>query len=104
MIIPEVNPNTTEYTTRAAVDFALFIQKMTIPLTMPAAAIMFKRPNLSAKIPGMIRPKVDAPLRTATRYEASAASMPLMTAYVGMKKRGVNMPRNMKKIEVIRRL
>lgn len=101
MIMPEVNPKTIEYTISAAVVSALFIQKMTVPLTIPAAAIIFKRPNLSARTPGMIRPNVDAPLRIATRYEARVAFMPRMTAYVGMKNSGVNIPKNMKKVEII---
>ncbi|KAL2680725.1 hypothetical protein Neosp_008328 [[Neocosmospora] mangrovei] len=51
----------------------------------------------------MMRPKVEAALVIANKYEANAGFMPLVTAYVGMKNKGVNMPRNMKNSELIRR-
>src|ERR1700733_3722166 len=103
-IAPQENPKTTEYSTNVAVVSALFKQQMAIPVITPASASMFNRPNLSASTPWMIRPNVAATLRIASKYEASAASMPLMTAYAGMKNSGVNMPRNMKNTETIRRM
>ncbi|RSL78628.1 hypothetical protein CEP51_008045 [Fusarium floridanum] len=51
----------------------------------------------------MMRPKVEAALVIASKYEANVGFMPLVTAYVGMKNKGVNMPRNMKNNELIRR-
>src|SRR6266567_9157970 len=42
--------------------------------------------------------------RGSSGQTASVASMPLVTAYVGMKNSGVNMPRNMKNTETIRRM
>src|SRR5271155_2428965 len=91
IIVPEEKPKATEYSTNAAVVSALFKQKMTMPVIMPPSASMFNRPYLSASIPGMIRPNVEAALTIASKYEASVASMPLVTAYVGMKNSGVNM-------------
>lgn len=103
IIVPEENPKATEYSTDAAVVSALVKQKMTMPVIMLPSASMFNCLNLSASTPGMIRPNVEAALRIASKYEASVASMPLVTAYVGMKNSGVNMPRNMKNTETIRR-
>lgn len=80
-----------------------FRQKITMPVLSPPSVYIFSRPYLSARTPGMIRPKVEAALVIASKYEANAGSMPLVTAYVGMKNKGVNMPRNMKNSELIRR-
>src|SRR5436190_11316742 len=104
IIVPEENPKATEYTTNAAVVFALFINKMTMLVITPPSVNMFNRPYLSARTPGMIRPNVEAAFIIASKYEASVASMPLVTAYVGIKNSGVNMPRNMKNNEAIRRM
>ena len=103
-IAPQKNPKTTENSTNVTVVSALFKQQMTTPVITPASASMFNRPNLSASTPGMIRPNVAAALRIASKYEAVIASMPLVTAYAGMKNSGVNMPRNMKNTETIRRM
>ena len=104
MIVPEVKPNAIEYTTNPAVVLAWSKHKMVMPVLIPAIARILKRPNLSARIPGMTRPNVDAALRIASRYEASVTSMPCITAYVGMKNNGANMPRNKKNCAAVRRL
>ena len=80
MIVPEQKPKAIEYTTNAAVVFAWFKQRMMIPVITPPRASMFNRPNLSARMPGIIRPKVEAAFRIASKYEANVASMPLDTA------------------------
>lgn len=60
------------------------MQNTTIPVEIPAKANIFSRPNLSASIPGIMRPNVDEALMTASRYDANVAFIPLETAYVGI--------------------
>ncbi|TAQ89958.1 hypothetical protein B7494_g1693 [Chlorociboria aeruginascens] len=102
-MVPEVNPMKIEYTTNPAVVAVLFIHKTTIPVAKPPIANTFSRPNLSASTPGIMRPNVEDALIIASKYEASVGFTPLVTAYVGMKNSGVNIPRSMKKNEAIRR-
>lgn len=52
---------------RAAVDAAAFMQKIIIPVVRAPREKMFNRPNLSARIPGMIRPNVEAMFVIARR-------------------------------------
>ena len=67
----------------AALDFAEFMQKIAAAVAKIPNAKIFSRPTLSANIPGIMRPNVDAPLRIAAKYPASVVFIPLLTAYVG---------------------
>jgi hypothetical protein len=96
IIVPDQNPKTTEYTTKAAVLLASFMQQMIRPVAIPPIPKALSRQNLSARILGMMRPNVEAPLRIATKYEASVASMPRATACVGMKNDRGEHPENYK--------
>lgn len=102
MMVPYTKPKKIEDTTSAALDAAKFMQKMTMPVTSAPRENMFSHPYLSAGAPGMMRPNVEAALMIASRYPTRDGSMPLVTAYVGMKKRRVNMPMKIKNREVIR--
>ena len=103
MIVPETKPKTIEYMINAALVVTEFRKKITMPVTMPPSANTFNRPYLSASTPGIIRPNVEAALIIASKYPASVGLIPLLTAYVGIKKSGVNMPMNMKNNERMRR-
>lgn len=103
-IVPVANPTASEYTIKAGVDLASFKQKITIPVVIPPIVSTFRRPNWSASIPGIMRPKVEAALRIASRYEASVAFIPRVTAYVGTKNSGSYMPTSMKNTAAIMRI
>lgn len=67
MIVPEVKPNTTAKTIKLAFVLALLMQNAVIPVEKPPSANALMRPYLSARIPGIIRPKVDDALRMANK-------------------------------------
>ena len=67
MMVPEENPNATEYPISPAVDVAELIHMTTTPVaTLPSAKIL-SLPYLSARTPGITLPNVDAAFRIADR-------------------------------------
>lgn len=84
MIVPDTKPKRTEYTMMAILVLGSLIQNTMIPVEIPANANVFSLPNLSARIPGMTRPKVDEALIIASRYDANVMLIPFETAYTGV--------------------
>ena len=80
MMVPEVKPTTTEYTIKPALVVAKLKQNITTAVVIPPTMNAFNRPNLSANMPGMTRPNVDAAFKIASKYPERVALMPLDTA------------------------
>lgn len=83
MMVPEKKANATAYNTSAAVLFTVVMISTRMPVINPPRPKTFSLPYLSAIMPGMMRPNVEAALRMARRYDARVGFIPVDTAYVG---------------------